>query len=310
MSKIFINIAAYRDPLLVRTLTQAYQKADKPDNLVFALGMQYEPEIYPDLSFIPKHQLRILNYDIPTRPGVTRIRYELTTSAYIDEEYFLMIDSHMRFQPGWDTWLIESLKSLGPKSVISGLGEIHNNEIRLKKCQIIQGHLDLVFEGKECYHPFDPNIKFYKVPYIHCGFMFTYGSFISEVGFDQYSQFDGEEPYLTWRTFMSGWDIYQPSYWAITHSPDNYYDDAWGGVAKRTFRRDGVESVFFGNMVMLKSLAYVYNDYSFYAIKDSPRKPEDWFIECGYTITDYNKILAHFNRMIRNNSRRDDIIIL
>jgi len=312
MDKIFINIAAYRDPLLVRTLTQAYQKADHPENLVFALAMQYESDIYPDLSFIPREQLRILNYDVPSRPGVTRIRYELSKSAYIDEDYFLMIDSHMKFNDGWDTWLKVSLNNLGPKTVITGLGEVHDGMLRLKTCEIVQGHTDLVFQGKEYTVPmnYEDTQRFYKTPYIACGFMFTYGSFVNEVGFDEYSQFDSEEPYLSWRTFMSGWDIYHTSYWPITHSPDNYYDDAWGGFVNRKFIRDGLENMFRSNLIMLKSLAYVYNDYSIYAIKNATRKPEEWFLECGYTISDYKKILSHFDKLIRNNASGDDIIIL
>lgn len=312
MDKIFINIAAYRDPLLVRTLTEAYSQADNPEALVFALGMQYEQEIYPDLSFIPHEQIKALRYDIPKRPGVTRIRYEITQAAYSNEKYFLMIDSHMRFSKGWDTWLKHNLNNLGEKSIISGLGEIQNNQIRLKTCELIQGQLDLVFQGKEYYEPFteEDEGKFFKTPYIYCGFMFTYGSFVDEVGFDEYSQFDSEEPYLSWRAFMSGWTIYHTSHWVITHSPDNYYDAAWGGFKSRTFVRTGVESMFRPHMIMLKSLAYVYNDYSMYAVKNAAKKPIEWFLECGYSKSDYKKILDHFNKTIHNNITEDDIIIL
>lgn len=312
MDKIFINIAAYRDPLLVRTLQQAYREADNPEALVFCLGMQYEGSIYPDLSFIPKDQLRIMNYIPGTQPGVTRIRYEITASAYIDEKYFLMIDSHMLFHRGWDTWLKDSLNNLGPKSIISGLGEIHKDGLKLSTCQIVEGGYELGLTKKDFYVGIEQEEygNFYRMPYISCGFMFTYGSFVTEVGFDEYSQFDGEETYLTWRAFMAGWTIYQTSRWVINHSPENYYDDAWGGLEKRRYVRVGAEAIFGQHMRMLKSLAYVYNDYSHYAVKNAARKPVEWFLECGYTENDYKKILQHYDKLIHNNVTERDIILL
>lgn len=309
MDKIFISIAAYRDPLLVRTLKQAYEKADNPDSLIFALGMQYEPEIYPDLSFIPRDQLRIINYHIPTRPGVARIRYEIAKSSYINEKYFLMIDSHMIFQDGWDTWLINSLNGLGDKSVITGLGEIHDGIINLQTCRVIDGQKDLVFQRNEYHMPVSDE-KFIKTNYITCGFMFTYGDFLNEVGLDEYSHFDAEEPYLSWRTFMSGWDIYHTTEWVINHSPENYYDDAWGGFESRKFVRDDLEQVNRKFLILQKGLAYVYNDYSYYSIKNSPRKPIDWFLSCGHTESDYAKISEYFDKIIHNNLTERDILIL
>jgi hypothetical protein len=312
MDKIFINIAAYRDPLLVRTLQQAYREADNPEALIFALGMQYEDSIYPDLSFIPKDQIRIINYVVGQQPGVTRIRYEISTAAFSNEKYFLMIDSHMLFHRGWDTWLKKSLHDLGEKPIITGMGAIHDDVLDLSICDVVQGGRELAFTRKEFSVPIKQEEygKFYRTPYIACGFMFTYGSFVNEVGFDEFSQFDGEEIYLTWRAFMSGWTIYHTSKWVINHSPENYYDVAWGGPDKRSYTRAGTETVFRPYMTMMKSLAYVYNDYSHYAIKNASRKPVDWFIECGYTEIDYKKILNYYDKLIHNNVTEHDIIIL
>ncbi len=312
MDKIFISIAAYRDPMLIRTLSQAYANADNRDALVFGIAMQYEREIYPDLSFIPRNQLRLIDYDIPTRPGVTRLRYQIANIAYGGEKYFLMIDSHMKFSPGWDTWLKESLESLGPKSIISGLGHIRDNKLEVSICELVQGGYGIAFQKRDIPVdlPPDEHGKFFKYPYIMCGFMFTYGSFVSEVGFDEYSQAEGEEVYLTWRAFMNGWDVYQTSKWMITHSPDEYFDEAWGGMEHRTYLRPNSERVFLHNMIMMKTLAYVYNDISHYAIKNAVRKPIDWFIANGYTANDYNKVLRHYDNLIHNNLSEHDILIL
>ena len=312
MDKIFISIAAYRDPLLVRTLSQAFQRADNPEALVFGLGMQYEKEIYPDLSFIPSNQLRIINYDIPTRPGVTRIRHEIANVAYSNEDYFLMIDSHMLFEKGWDTWLKQSLNNLGPKSIISGLGEIYNEQIKSVACQIIEGQRELVFGRREFseYVGNHERGKFMPSTYIACGFMFTYGSFLTEVGLDEHSQFEAEEPYLSWRSFISGWNIYHTTHWVITHQPDEYFDAAWGGMQNRRYVRDGMEDFFMQAMTHQRGLAYVYNDYSYYAVKNAPRKPVEWFLANGYTEKDYQVVRKHYDKLIHNNSSEHDIILL
>jgi hypothetical protein len=42
--KIFIQIASYRDPELVKTIEDILDKAKKPKNLVFAIARQYANE--------------------------------------------------------------------------------------------------------------------------------------------------------------------------------------------------------------------------------------------------------------------------
>jgi hypothetical protein len=312
MDKIFINIAAYRDPLLLRTLHEALDNADNPNDLIFGIGMQYEEEIYPDLSFVPQEQLRIIKYDIDNRPGVTKIRHEISSIAYNNEKYFLMIDSHTKFEMGWDTWLKESLDNLGEKSIISGLGHIENGKILLAKSIVEQGRRELAFVRQNYLQDInDDDIgSFIRCPYIVCGFMFTYGSFVRDVGFDEYSQFGSEEPYLSWRAFMSGWDIYHTSYWPIVHAPDEYYEAAWGGHENRTFLRKESESIFKIHRLVQQSLAYVYNDYSIYAIKNPKRQPIDWFLANGHTKSDYSKIKDYFDKMIHNQPTDYDIILL
>ena len=44
MSKIFIQIASYRDPQLIPTIEDCLQHADNPDNLVFGLCRQFHPD--------------------------------------------------------------------------------------------------------------------------------------------------------------------------------------------------------------------------------------------------------------------------
>jgi hypothetical protein len=42
MSKIFVQIASYRDPELIPTIKDCIDKAKHPENLVFAIGWQHD----------------------------------------------------------------------------------------------------------------------------------------------------------------------------------------------------------------------------------------------------------------------------
>ena len=44
MEKIFIQIAAYRDPELVPTIKDCLKNADKPENLVFSIAWQHSEQ--------------------------------------------------------------------------------------------------------------------------------------------------------------------------------------------------------------------------------------------------------------------------
>ena len=44
MSKIFIQIASYRDPQLIPTIKSAIKFANSPHNLVFSIARQYHED--------------------------------------------------------------------------------------------------------------------------------------------------------------------------------------------------------------------------------------------------------------------------
>ena len=49
--KIFIQIASYRDPELIKTIESAIDNAKKPENLVFGIARQFHPDDkFDDLS--------------------------------------------------------------------------------------------------------------------------------------------------------------------------------------------------------------------------------------------------------------------
>ena len=116
MSKIFIQIASYRDPQLIPTIKSALENADKPENLVFGICRQYHPEDGFDNLDEYKSDKRFRILDIPylKSKGVCWARNQVQ-QLYKKEKYTLQIDSHMRFEKSWDSEMIKMIKQLQKK---------------------------------------------------------------------------------------------------------------------------------------------------------------------------------------------------
>ena len=111
--KIFIQIASYRDPELVKTIKSAIENAKKPQNLVFGIARQFHPDDkFDDLSeYNGDKRFRILDIPYNESKGACWARH-LIQQLYKDEKYTLQIDSHMRFAQNWDEEMIKMIKQL------------------------------------------------------------------------------------------------------------------------------------------------------------------------------------------------------
>jgi GT2 family glycosyltransferase len=142
-------------------------------------------------------------------------------STYVrDEAYFLQIDSHMRFDAGWDVTLVDALESLNrtsPRSIISTYPcafELIDNEV-VKKPMSDQ----------------TPVLGFYALPtksevilpghHVGAGCLFSRASLLREVPIDPWLYFHGEEQNLAVRAWTHGWDIWHMPDMPIFH---RYHD--------------------------------------------------------------------------------------
>lgn len=230
MDKIFINIASYRDPTLVQTIKEAVLNAFDPSRLVFGVGLQYYDNEMPDLSFINESQLRTIKYDVDNRPGIVKIRYELSQLVK-DETYFLMIDSHMKFEKNWDEIVINEYKELSniiknKNFIFTGLRVAASLTSDFKYTFIERHSPSFEYRGV----PSQVWSKTQNINALTCSSIFAPISFLENVGLDQYSNFLFEEPYLAWRIYMSGWKIYVPEYSNIQQDiqkRSKYIEYAW-----------------------------------------------------------------------------------
>jgi hypothetical protein len=229
---IYVSIASYEDPGLLKTIQNCLNNAKYPDEIVFGLALMYKT--LPDLSEI-KNKKIIHEYNSDERPGLVNIRNKLKED-FSDEDYFLQIDSHTNFINNWDVELINDLKNIqskfGKNSLISkrvnaNVGILHNVDpdfmshnglwsYNKKLKNIIHSieYLDIDYNGYD--------EEYTKTMYASCHFLFGDKHFIKNVRFDDVSEFIHEEVFLSFLIYIQGFDIYKNNY--INHIGHNPFD--------------------------------------------------------------------------------------
>jgi hypothetical protein len=228
--KIFIQIASYRDPELIKTIKSAIENAKKPKNLVFAIARQFNPDDkFDDLSeYDNDKRFRILNIPYLESKGACWARH-LVQQLYKGEEYTLQIDSHMRFAQNWDDEMIKMIKQLQKKGYKKPLltGYVSSFDPDNEPQGRVQEPWRMTFdrfipEGAVFFLPETipgwQNLtepvpsRFYSAHYC-----FTLGQFSKEVQHDPDYYFHGEEISIGARAYTWGYDLFHPHKTLIWH---------------------------------------------------------------------------------------------
>lgn len=230
---IFISIASYRDPELVRTIRSAINNAYDPESLVFSVVIQDLEKDIPDLSWVKNLHLVTMHPREARGAGYAR---SIAMNKYKDEEYFLQIDSHTVFEKNWDQ---ECIKQHNLARDIS-----RNDKIILSYFPApfhIESNKDIIFVKNDKTKPpyptrqeptlnkrnewtakrinfVDSNMKMpEQSSTVLAGFIFSSGNLINDVPYDPEISFFGEEICFAVRAWTRGWDIYSPSKNIIYH---------------------------------------------------------------------------------------------
>ena len=313
--KIFINIASFRDPTLGVTIESALVNARNPENLVFGIGAQYYDGEMPSINVDPS-QLKIISYHPDTRPGLVKIRYEIS-KMLTDEKYFLMIDSHVLFKKDWDVnakkYLIRFSKLSGHDRVLFGGKAIDplktstsNLEFQIFKNDtmdkdnkgIVKNEIILIQENIA--RPIDSDFTLNY--YVSCSNFFTYSKYIEDVGLDSKSEFLYEEPYLSWKTYVSGWDNYVLHKPIIYQNHEAYFNIVWqGNYDNRTYYRKELEASDFDKADIASAM--IFNKSKNFSVKNERRSPESFWELIGKkemfedlkNSKEFKEILSSFN---------------
>jgi len=222
--KIFVQIASYRDPQLVPTLTDCIEKAKRPKNLHIGICRQYSADDKFDripASLKKKAKFTVKNVNYKKTKGVCWARNSVQ-NMYNGEEYTLQIDSHHRFVENWDEELINMIKSLQKKGhkkpLITAYAPSFDPENDPDGRVQVPWKMNFdrfIPEGAIFFLPsFMDDFKTLKAPipsrFYSAHFAFSIGEFSKEVKHDPKYYFHGEEISIAVRAFTHGYDLFHP----------------------------------------------------------------------------------------------------
>ena len=228
--RIFIQIASYRDPELVKTIKSIIDNAKNPKNLRFGICRQYHPEDGFDSleEYKDDNRFRVIDVLYSESKGVCWAR-NLTQTLYEGEEYTMQIDSHMRFEKNWDSEFIKMIKQLQKdgfeKPLLTGYVSSFNPEN--DPAERVKEPWRMVFdrfipEGAVFFLPETiPGWEKLKKPiparFYSAHFCFTLGQFSEEVQHDPEFYFHGEEISIAVRAYTWGYDLFHPHKTLVWH---------------------------------------------------------------------------------------------
>lgn len=222
--KIYVQIASYRDPELLPTIRDCIKRADNPENLVFGIAWQHSKDDEWDTleEYKDDPRFRIIDIEHDKAEGTCWARH-LLNEAYQDEKYTLQLDSHHRFDRGWDTRCINMINKLVEagysKPILTSYIASYDPEDdpgkRVK--EVWRLNFDrFTPEGVIFMLPAQiEDIDIYELPvptrFFSAHFMFTFGQFIKDVPYDPNLYFHGEEITMAVRAYTHGYDLFVPN---------------------------------------------------------------------------------------------------
>lgn len=231
--RLFVSVAAFCEPFLAFTLSNAIKKAADPQSIVFGVVDQHPFSRRAVLAAamleagkdtgMTEANLRYIHISPHETRGVCWAR-SLVFSLFQHEDFVLQIDSHMLFEESWDAVLYQQHAGLlekSPKPIISTYPygfEFENDQpvIKVKPGKqsvlVLRPHPDTSLSENNATLRFRAEHFFTSEPVLGChvagGFLFAAGDFVQEIPYDPYLYFHGEEQSLAVRAWTRGWDIY------------------------------------------------------------------------------------------------------
>jgi len=223
MSKIFVQIASYRDPELLPTIRDCLKKAKDPNRLTFGLCWQRDENETLD-EFADDPRFKILDYHWSKSKGLCWARSEIQ-KLWTDEDYTLQLDSHHRFAENWDQELIDMMGLTGVKKPIltsyAGMYRPSDNKI-LNTDPYKMVASNFTESGTILFRPHSiENYEQLKAPiparFVSGHYFFTIGPHCSEYKYDPNIYFAGDEISLSIRSFTLGYDLFHPHKTLVWH---------------------------------------------------------------------------------------------
>ena len=218
MKSIFVQIASYRDPELIPTIKNLIERAHKPQNLKICIAHQYAEEDEWDRldQFASDGRFIVIQIPHTEAQGTCWARNQIQ-QHYNGEDYTLHLDSHHRFESGWDTLCINALSDLQKqgfkKPLLTSYCPSYSIDKTVNRDERAYGmKLDKWKDGVALFHPYGMGKTQAPVPsrFYSGHFAFTLGKFCTEVPHDPLMYFYGEEISISVRAYTHGYDLFAP----------------------------------------------------------------------------------------------------
>src|SRR4051794_13054193 len=244
--RIFVSIASYCDPVLPFTLARAAAMAADDSRLHFGVVDQSAAGS-PRLAPPGRARLTQVQLDARDARGPCWAR-AIAMSLADGEDWFLQLDSHMDFDPGWDDTLVAQALALGAPQrpvVISSYPDafVFENGAPVRR-DTTTGVLAQVVKAGSTFAPDHPVLTFIATPvaspapvaafHLGAGCLFAPARIACEVPYDPWLYFHGEEQAMALRLYTRGWDLFHMPGLPVHH----LYNDANAGTPPRPLHWD------------------------------------------------------------------------
>ena len=225
--RIFISVAAYKDPELVNTLRDCVNNAKHPENLRFSVCWQFDErdsfneEFRNSLKNKEFGKITVLEVPYHKSKGTCWARSQIQ-QQYSGEGYSLQLDSHHRFVKDWDVKCIDMVKKLQKKGFKKPLLTAYvpeydpDNDPAGRAKEPWQLSFDrFIPEGAVFFlpcsiHDHKSRTTPVRARFFSAHFVFTLGKWVEEVPYDPNYFFHGEEISLAARSYTHGYDLFHP----------------------------------------------------------------------------------------------------
>jgi len=248
MERIFVAIASYRDRECQWTLKDLFAAARFPERIEVGICWQFDPEQDQDCFSEPcprPEQVQVIEVALADARGACWAKAK-ALSLLGDQEFVLLIDSHMRFAPGWDVEMIEMWRQTGnPKAFLSTYPAGYEppddrrfNTPRLTPVKFFERVMSMNSVLLDMPRPLPSHL-------VAGGYLFGRREMFVEVPYDPYIYFIGEEVTHAARYYTHGWDGYTPNQCLIHHYYERkaalrHWDDdksGWSKINRASYNR-------------------------------------------------------------------------
>lgn len=225
MGNIAVNIASYKDPEILNTILDLFDKAKNPERITACVSLQHD-----DVSVLDKFgsKCKVIKKHPSNAEGSLQERVAIVKDLIKDSnfDYVLQVDSHSRFVYNWDDILINTLEGFNDKKVVLtgfppnyNIGEqygeysLRNHNTKSKVKSFNRQYYSMNTLGKS----WDKGELLFRTISVSGGFIFAHKNyFVDLIELEDYESWSDQIVYSC-LGFMKGYKFVTPKFNTVFH---------------------------------------------------------------------------------------------